>query len=115
MPTERAVACNTGRTLVAPQTRLSVTAEMCRGCPAYCAMFARLCNLTREAMARAGARRRFSRLKPVADAVRSEMVRQEFVRLCVLLAEANADGHVNEEKMNELMAIGAFEVCVVGL
>ena len=110
--TERLITDKGEKELVVTQSQITVNMDMCRGCPAYCAMFIRVCKLASEAMERAAVKSQFSRLKSVVDISRNEMLKQEFIRLCLLLAAADTDNNFNEEKLNELLSLPDFTVKV---
>lgn len=93
-----------------PQMSLSI--DMCRGCPAYCAMYLHLCDLITEANERAAVKSQFSRLRSVVDMSRQEMVKQELFRLCLLLATADSENLFNENAMNDLMNMSEINVQV---
>ena len=75
-------------------------------------MFQRVCGLASESMERAAVKSQYSRLKSVVDISRNEMLKQEFIRLCLLLAAADTDNHFDEERMNDLMSLPDFNVRV---
>ena len=112
LSTERMITQKSDHQLVVLQSTIAVTMEMCRGCPGYCALFERVCKLATEAMERAAVKSQFSRLKSVVDLSRNEILKQEFVKLCLLLAAADTDNNFDEEKMNELMSLPDFSVRV---
>jgi hypothetical protein len=98
--------------LLVPNTSLALEPQMCRGCPAYCAAFERVCTLAEEAAKAAVITVKYPRLKSVVDIARGEMVRQEFSHLASLLAVLDTDGKFDDEEMNEIMASEDFSVVV---
>jgi hypothetical protein len=112
LSTERLIDQREGRELVIPQLELALNVNMCRGCPAYLALYERVVELAKESQERAAVKSQFSRLKSVVDISRNEMLRQELVRLAVLLANADTDGNFDEEKVNGLMALTDLTVKV---
>jgi hypothetical protein len=112
LSTERLIVHKGERELIVPQLQIHVSIDMCRGCPAYCAMFERVCDMAAEAQERAAVKSQFSRLKSVVDISRNLMLKQEFIRLCLLLAAADTDGRFHEDKMNQMMALQDFNVRV---
>lgn len=111
LTTERIITDAGERELVIPQPAFHMNMEMCKGCPGYCALFIRLCDLAKEAMDRAAVKSQFSRLKSVVDISRNEMLKQEFTRLCLLLAHADAD-NFSQEQVNNLLDQPDFTVRV---
>jgi len=114
LSTERIVEDGDERTLAVAAVRMSVAVGACRGCPAYRALFDRVCGLAAESAERAAAAGQFARLRSVVDVSRNETLRQEFVRMAVLLAGADADGVFEEDAMNELLSLPEFTVRVRG-
>ena len=112
LSTERLITDKGEKELVVPQSQITVNMDMCRGCPAYCAMFQRVCGLASESMERAAVKSQYTRLKSVVDISRNEMLKQEFIRLCLLLAAADTDNHFDEDRMNDLMSLPDFNVRV---
>lgn len=110
LSTERLITQKSDKALVVLQSPVTVTMEMCRGCPGYCALFERVCKLASEAMERAAVKSQFSRLKSVVDISRNEILKQEFIKLCLLLAAADSENNFDEEKMNDLMSLADFNV-----
>jgi hypothetical protein len=72
--TERLIDAKAERELIVPQLQICVGIEMCRGCPAYCSMFQRVCDLAAEAHDKAAVKSQFSRLKSVVDISRNVML-----------------------------------------
>lgn len=90
------------------QPPIVLTIENCRGCPAYCAMYQRVYEIA-ESVQRANAESKkksvgqSAKLRPATEKSRNQLLKQEFIRLCMLLAAADTDGVFNEDNMNELM------------
>jgi hypothetical protein len=61
------------REVVVSQLQLSLTLDMCVGCPAYISMFERVCDLAQDAQDNAAIKSQFSRLKAVVDISRHLM------------------------------------------
>lgn len=112
LSTEHLIADNEEKDIFVLQTQIAVSKTMCRGCPAYCALFDRVYNMAAEVTKRAALKSRFSQLKSVADLARNEILKQEFARMCILLAAADTDGNLDEEKMNALMAMDEVSIRV---
>ena len=105
LSTERMIDTKGGRELLIAQPQLTLNMDMCRGCPAYCAMYERLCDMVKDASEHAAVKSQFSQLRSVVDVARNEMVKQELLRICLLLAAADTDNLFDEEKMNELTSM----------
>jgi hypothetical protein len=112
LSTERLIDGREARELVVPQLQLALNVDMCRGCPAYIALYEKVVELANESQEKAAVKSQFSRLKSVIDISRNEMLRQELVRLAVLLANADTDGNFDEGKVNGLLALTDFTVKV---
>ncbi|OHT10577.1 hypothetical protein TRFO_20071 [Tritrichomonas foetus] len=112
LSTERLIASKGERELVVLQAKVLITMDMCRGCPAYCALFNHVCDLAAEVTRRAALKSQFSKLKSVVDIARNEQLKQEFIRMCILLGAADTDGHFDENKMNELMSMPEISIRV---
>ena len=110
LTTERLIKQKGEHELVVMQVKLLLSMDMCKGCPAYIAMFNHVCELAAEVTRRAALKSRFSQLQSVVDIARNEILRQEFIKLCILLGAADADGHFDEKKMNELMALPEISI-----
>lgn len=98
--------------LFVQQSQIVLNMSMCRGCPAYCAKFIRLCEIAEEAAKESAVKSQYSRLKSVVDMSRNEMIQHEFIRLCLLLAAADTDGNFDEEKMNTLLSLPEMTIKV---
>jgi hypothetical protein len=91
-----------------------INGEMCRGCPAYCAGFTALCGLVEEAEKGAAVKSQYSRVKAVVDISRGELLRQEFLRLVLLLVDADSDGNFEDESMRKIVESKEFTIKVRG-
>jgi hypothetical protein len=103
--------------LVIPQLEIVVNPVACRGCPGYCAMFLRVCELAQKAQKAATLKNCFAQLRSVIDASRMETLRQEFMRLAVLLQAADTEEDVSKAqfdpmKMNQLAVLPDYTVRV---
>jgi hypothetical protein len=103
LSSERIVTAADPHEVTAVQASVIINGEMCRGCPGYCAAFASLCALAEEAETRAAVKSQYSRLRSAVDLSRAELLRQEFLRLALQLAEADSDGNFDEQRMSELV------------
>jgi hypothetical protein len=65
-----------------------------------------------EVQQKASIKSRFAKLKSVVDVSRNEILKQEFVRLVLLLAAADVDGQSNEVRMNQVMQLPDYTVKV---
>lgn len=110
--TERLITTDEERELVVLQSKVLITKNMCRGCPAYLALYSHVCDLAAEVTRRASLKSQFSKLKSVADIARNEMLKQEFLRMCILLGLADTDGNFDENRMNELMEMEEISIRV---
>ena len=111
LSTERMITPNSeSREIMISNPQITLSIDMCRGCPAYCAMFNRLCTMVGEANERAAVKSQFSRLRSVVDITRNEMVKQELLRVCLLLAAADTDDLFDEEKMNMLSSMPELQI-----
>jgi hypothetical protein len=111
--TERIIDATVDKAIVIPQLPgLTVTYDMCRGCPAYCAMYEHVCELVALAQERAAVKSPFARVRSVVDIARNETLRQEFIKLSLLLASADTDGTFDEETMNQLISSPEFTLRV---
>jgi hypothetical protein len=110
--TERLIDTREGREIVVPQIQLTLHVDMCRGCPAYLALYEKVVELATESQEKAAVKSQFSRLKSVVDISRNEMLKQELVRLAILLANADTDGNFDEGKLNGLVGLADFTVKV---
>lgn len=90
------------------QPPIVLSIENCRGCPAYVAIYQRVYEIA-ENVQRANQESKkksitqSTRLRPATEKSRNQLLKQEFIRLCSLLAAADTDGVFNEDNMNELM------------
>lgn len=98
--------------LFVKQSQIVLNMSMCKGCPAYCAKFIRLCEMAEEATKNSAVKSQYSRLKSVIDSSRNEMIQHEFIRLCLLLGAADTDGNFDEEKMNSLLSLPEMTIRV---
>jgi hypothetical protein len=113
LSTEGIIPKRAKEVLLVPQIQgLTLTSEMCRGCPAYCSLYDRVCQLAVEMQQRTIVKSQFPRLKSVVDVSRNEILKQEFIRLALLLAAADADGSFDEAKMNQVMQLPDYTVKV---
>ena len=104
LSTERIISVEGNeKELQVQQPSLILNIEHCRGCPAYCAMFQRLCDLAEDAAQRVAFKSQFTKLKSVVDISRNELLKQEFIRLCILLGGEDTDGIFTEEIMNDMI------------
>ncbi|KAK8895575.1 hypothetical protein M9Y10_024045 [Tritrichomonas musculus] len=110
--TERLITTDEERELVVLQAKVLITKNMCRGCPAYLALYSHVCDLASEVTRRAALKSQFSKLKSVADIARNEMLKQEFLRMCILLGLADTDGNFDENRMNDLMEMEEISIRV---
>lgn len=110
LSTERMITVEGKHEIMISNPQITLTMDMCRGCPAYCAMFNRLCQMVGEANERAAVKSQFSRLRSVVDITRNEMVKQELLRVCLLLAAADTDDLFDEEKMNMLSSMPELSI-----
>jgi hypothetical protein len=111
--TERIIEVTSETAIVIPQLPgVSITYDLCRGCPAYCAMFDHVCELAAQTQERVAVKSPFARIRSVVDIARTETLRLQFTRLALLLAGADTDGTFDEEKMNELMSLSEFTLRV---
>lgn len=90
------------------QPPIVLSLENCRGCPAYVAMYERVYEIA-ENVQRANAESKKKsisqsvKLRPATEKSRNQLLKQEFIRLCTLLAAADTEGIFNEDNMNEMM------------
>jgi energy-coupling factor transporter ATP-binding protein EcfA2 len=102
LSTERLLSNVEGQELFIANPQFSLNIQMCRGCPGYCAVYQRLCELARQATEDRTLKSQFSRLKSIVDITRRSLVKQELLRVCVLLAAADTDSIFNSRIMNQL-------------
>jgi hypothetical protein len=117
LTTEKIIQKKLPNELIIPQLEIVVDPVACRGCPGYCAMFLRVCDLAHKAQKAATLKNCFAQLRSVIDASRMETLRQEFIRLAVLLQAADTEEDVRKAqfdpmKMNQLAAIPDYTVRV---
>jgi hypothetical protein len=117
LSTEKIIQKELPNELVIPQLDIVVNPVACRGCPGYCAMFLRVCELAQKAQKAATLKNYFARVRSVIDASRMETLRQEFMRLAVLLQAADTEQDVRKAqfdpmKMNQLAALPDYTVRV---
>ncbi|OHS96278.1 hypothetical protein TRFO_37550 [Tritrichomonas foetus] len=105
LSTERLVTIKGEKEIYVQQPPIVLNMDHCRGCPAYCATFQRVCDLAEEAASRTALKSQFTKLKSVVDISRNEMLKQEFLKLCILLGNEDTENIFNEEIMNELMEL----------
>lgn len=92
------------------QPPIVLSLENCRGCPAYVAMYERVYEIA-ENVQRANAESKKKsisqsvKLRPATEKSRNQLLKQEFIRLCTLLAAADTDGVFSEDNMNQLMKV----------
>jgi hypothetical protein len=78
-------------------------------------MFLRVCELAQKAQKAATLKNTFAQLRSVIDASRMETIRQEFMRLAVLLQAADTEEDVRKAqfdpmKMNQQAALPDYTV-----
>ena len=110
LSTERMINIKGEHEIMIANPQITLSMDMCRGCPAYCAMYRRLCDMVRDANERAAVKSQFSRLKSIVDIARNEMVKQELLRVCLLLAAADTENLFDEEKMNKLSSMSEISI-----
>ncbi|OHT12245.1 hypothetical protein TRFO_18052 [Tritrichomonas foetus] len=110
LSTERMITAKGEHEIMISNPQITLSMDMCRGCPAYCAMYKRLCEMVKEANERAAVKSQFSRLRSVVDITRNEMVKQELLRVCLLLAAADTENLFDEEKMNRLSSMPELQI-----
>ena len=98
--------------LFVQQSQIVLNMSMCKGCPAYCARFIRLCEMAEEAAKESAVKSQYSRLKSVVDMSRNEMIQHEFIGLCLLLGASDTDGNFDEDKMNSLLSLPEMTIKV---
>ncbi|OHS93359.1 hypothetical protein TRFO_40355 [Tritrichomonas foetus] len=104
LTTEHLITDQFEKELFVQQAQLVVDYKMCRGCPAYCAQFIRICEMAEAALKDAAVKSQYSRLRSRVDISRNELIQHEFVRFCMLLGAADTDGNFDEERMNSLLS-----------
>lgn len=110
LQTERMIEPESEHEIMISNPQITLSIDMCRGCPAYCAMFNRLCDMVSEANERAAVKSQFSRLRSVVDITRNEMVKQELLRVCLLLAASDTDNLFDEDKINKLSSMSELSI-----
>jgi hypothetical protein len=110
LSTERLVQANEAQQLMVPQLGLSLNIELCRGCPAYIALYEKVLGMAVECQERAAVKSQYSRLRSVADLSRGEMLRQELVRMTILLANTDTGENFDENTINALIGLADFTV-----
>jgi hypothetical protein len=110
LSTERLVQANEERHLMVPQLELKLNIDMCRGCPAYIALYEKVLAMALECQERAAVKSQYSRLRSVVDISRGEILRQELVRMAVLLANADTGENFDEGTINALIGLADFTV-----
>lgn len=68
---------------------ISLTYDLCRGCPAYCAMYMKVVELAEAETSNRVIKQSFSKIHSVVDSTRRILVKQELGRLFSLLVEDN--------------------------
>jgi hypothetical protein len=94
--------------LFVEQPSMTLTEDMCRGCPGYCALYRRLCSLAALTRSRKPPMIH-ARLKSVVDLGRKTVISREFLRLCLLI-ETAWPGTLDVTVLNELSLSGRFDV-----
>ena len=110
LSTERMISEKGEHEILITNPNITLSMDMCRGCPAYCAMYKNLCDMIKDANERAAVKSQFSRLRSVVDITRNEMVKQELLRVCLLFAAADTENMFDEEKMNKLSSMPELSV-----
>lgn len=108
--TERIVKGGEERQIIVRDPQATITREMCNGCPGYCAVFDRVCELIKANEGEKGSS--FKKLKSVVAKTREEMIRQELFRLVLLLGAADVGEDLDEERMNDLMSRSELSITV---
>ena len=100
---------NVNEILIA-QPPLTISIESCRGCPAYCATFKRLCELVKTTNEKTAVKNQFSTLKSIVDASRKNILKQEIYRFCKLLATEDSDDIFTSEVLTELESRPEYDI-----
>lgn len=92
------------------QPPVTISIDSCRGCPAYCATFKRLCELIKSTSEKTAVKNQFSSLKSIVDTSRKNILKQEIYRFCKLLASEDSDEIFTTEVLNELESKSEYDV-----
>jgi hypothetical protein len=106
--TERLITKEASRQIIVADPPLIVGFDMCRGCPAYCALFDRVYAIVEKAQKNKIAKVHYGKLPSVVEVSRQAMVRLEFVRLCTMLA--NSETSLDYDALNTLEDRAQLEI-----
>jgi hypothetical protein len=108
--TEHIIEAPGTKEVIVPGVELVINGEMCRGCPAYCAMLQKVCELAEQAREKTAVKSQFSKWRAIVDVSRNDLVKQEFMRLARLLQAVDANGTFDEVKMTAANALKDFSL-----
>jgi hypothetical protein len=113
LTTERLIAKPTEKQILIPELKIALNSGLCHGCPGYCAMYQRLCELVIEATEQVAMKSQYQSLRSVVDIARKDLVKQELLRVSLLFAAIDAEGMVDPEKMNRLSSLDDIDIRVL--
>lgn len=110
--TERLINFEEEREIFLIKPSMSLNIYMCHGCPAYCAIYTRLCDMIESANQKLAIKSQFFSLKSTVDSSRKEAIRRELFNLCLLLAAADNENLFDDDNMNVLMGLSEVDLKV---
>lgn len=92
LTTEGIITHTLDKSIVSSDPSISIRMEMCRGYPAYCALYSRIYDMAERGAKNLAIRGKTdSKFKSVTDCSRRAIISEEFRRLCVLLHGATSE------------------------
>ncbi|OHS95761.1 hypothetical protein TRFO_38118 [Tritrichomonas foetus] len=110
LSTERLINLKSEEEIMIAQPPVTINMDLCRGCPAYCATFQRLCQMIRNTNEKTAVKNQFSKMKSIVDASRKTLLRQEVFRFCTLLAQEYAEDVLTPEVLNGLEDRAEYDI-----
>lgn len=110
LSTERLISLENEPEIMIMQPPLTISIESCRGCPAYCATFKRLCELIKSTKEKTAVKNQFSSMKSIVDTSRKNLLKQEIFRFCKLLASEDSDNIFTPEVLSDLESRSEYNV-----
>jgi hypothetical protein len=102
LTTARIIAEKQGESIFVAEPPMTITEQICEGCPGYCAMFARVRELVQRSRTRAD---KGAKYRCVADECRNARLLHQLVRFLLLRGNALSEAHINGTALNQLMVI----------
>jgi hypothetical protein len=100
--TERLISKESPKQIIVADPQVTISFEMCHGCPGYCALFDRVFAAVEKTQGKKENKAEYTKFKPVVESARKAATRQEVIRLCSLLALTDTEGVFEARLLNTL-------------